>query len=109
VPQDSNGVARPATGSLTVSDYAKIYVANIETNRFCVVPKMTPAAGTSEDVTVTVAGKDAYGVDIAPSVLTFTLQGPDPAPGASQLVITELGLIQTSTPPPDPGTASVPL
>jgi len=105
--QDSGGVVRSISGTITVSNYAQVYVASrgVGANpQFAVVPKGTPPAGTDWSVAVTINATATDGSTLS-KTLSVDIQGP-PAPPPATTIVVQVGSSLGSV-PADPGSGTI--
>jgi hypothetical protein len=116
LPEDDNGTTRAASGTLSISDPTLAYVAKMpgQANQYIVVSRVgiAPPVGTVAPVNVTVATQSDTGVELPPVVIPFQIPGPPLPPPATHIVVSEGPTVRDLigfTPPPDPGSSSIPL
>lgn len=98
---DAADVARAATFSVKVANYALGYVFNV-TGQIYFVPK-----GVGEN-SITITGKDSAGNDLPPMSLDFTVTATPPPPEATHFVVGAIQILGINiTTPTDPGTDTV--
>lgn len=104
---DSNNIARSCTGTITVSDYSKLYVVsrgNPANPQYAVVAKQLPPAGQTWGLAVTIQGTATDGSQLS-KTLSVDVQGPPPPPPATQ-ILAQAGP-SLGTVPADPGSGSI--
>lgn len=119
LPEDDAGTVRVASGNLTLSDTVLAYVVRMppqggQAQQYCLVSRVgvAPPAGTMAQLTVTANTQDDTGASLPPLVIPFQIPGPPLPPPATHIVVSEGPIVRDLigfTPPPDPGSPSIPL
>lgn len=101
----SNTVQSLGSLSATVDDYTTAYVVKYpDAVSFALVVKVTPAAGASIPVNVTLHGTDLKGNALPAITQAFTIQGPPAAPLAVSVNLAGISDEAVGSQPADPGT-----
>jgi len=111
IPLSASEAPKPATGTVSVDNYAYAYVAYNPGGQLVLVTKQIPPMGTKVPVTLTLNGLNSQGVALTQFTQVFDLNGPaDPDP-ATHFAITEGPTVRDKVGypvPPDAG-QSIPL
>ena len=111
VGETPEGLPAPVKGTATIDDYASAYIVNTgNAGEYMLVPKVTPAPGTSVSLNVSFSATAvADGTSISFS-LAFSLLG-QPLAAATQLVNTSSQVVSAADVEvlPDPGSGTIPI
>ncbi len=110
VGETPEGLPAPVKGTATIDDYASAYIVNTgNAGEYMLVPKVTPAPGSSVSLNVSYSATAADGSSISFS-LAFSLLG-QPLANATQLVNTSSQVVNAADVdvPPDPGSGTIPI
>jgi hypothetical protein len=103
--------AEPATGTGTIDNYSAAFLANVGTDAFQIIPKITLAPGApTQTVNATFALTDtASGVALPPLVVSVDLVAPPHPTQKAVVVVVTSAAVGTGSSATDPGSAQIPV